>query len=219
MSKRIGILIDGTLRNLGSKVALTYNRRYMTEFTGIIDQFSPFANLPIADDEFLDFICDSALEIYGKAEFTYPNAIRDLNQLVLILENEGYEVVLISRDYYKVRPATLFFLSEAGCEASNIKFIKTPPSVWDVCDTLITGNITMLDTKPEGKDILVLISEENMNMDLNGCTGISTLIQAITYFKPDAFDAHIPEGTVDVEEVYPSDKFNEILDNIESDEV
>jgi hypothetical protein len=212
--KRIGILMDGVIRNLGSKVALTFARRFPDRpFDEVIDQYKPFSNLPLESDEFLEFICDSALEIYGKADYTYTNAVRDLNQMVQVLEPEGYEIVLIARDYYKVRPATLFFLSESGCEVSDIKFVKTPVSAWESCDILITGNYDMVDFTPESKELIYFVGEEGLNMDSNHRT-IGTLRDAITIFKPDAFSAALPEGTVDVVEEITEENFQDKLDSI-----
>jgi hypothetical protein len=220
MNKRIGILLDGTIRNLGSKVEVTFSRRFPDrEITGTIDPLKPFNHLPLEEDEFVEFVCDSALEVYGKAELTYPNAIRDLNQMIQMLEEDGYEVILLSREWHKVRPATLFFLSECGAEVSNIKFIRTLENAWNECDVLVTANQEVLETMLPNKDVIIISFEPSPEQSKFGLlVEAPTLREVLLHFKPNAFLAELPEGTVEVQENYPIEDTDKILEAIESEE-
>jgi hypothetical protein len=220
MNKRIGILLDGTIRNLGSKVEMTFKRRFPDrEILGEIDPFKPFNHLPLEDGEFVEFVCDSALEVYGKAELTYPNAIRDLNQMIQMLEEDGHEITLLSREWHKVRPATLFFLSECGAEVSGIKFIRTLENAWDECDLLVTANLEVLDTMGADKDAIIISYNPTPEQSKFGLVvEAPTLREVLIKLKPNAFLAELPEGTVEVQENYPIEDMDKILEAIKIEE-
>jgi hypothetical protein len=220
MNKRIGIVLDGAIRNLGSKVVMTFARRFPErEITGEMNPYKPFNHLPLGEDELVEFVCDSALEVYGKAELAYPNAIRDMNQMIQMLEADGYEIVLISREWHKVRPATLFFLSECGAEVSNIKFVRSYADAWDYCDGLVFANKEILETMPDNKDAYIINTEVGKELVESGVLMDSpTLKDVLLTIKPNAFDAALPEGTVEVDENYPIEETDKILNAIELEE-
>jgi hypothetical protein len=71
---------------------------------------------------------------------------------------------LVSREFLKSIPSTLFFLSKLGCRASNIRFVKQNEEEWGDVDVLITANPIALQNKPEGKISVKINAPYNKNV-------------------------------------------------------
>ena len=69
----------------------------------------------------------------------------------MVDEEEGIEVMIISRAVGRAIPATLFFLSKLECEIPEIKFVNEYEDMWDYVDVLVTANPIAINSKPEGK--------------------------------------------------------------------
>lgn len=162
------ISIDGVLRNLIQKFDYHYKDAYLTsEFINennfdynIIEPIqnnnllNSYKFQSIEEFEFFLFV-EYPIEIFGHAGLSFSNAFSELNRL--IYENPEHEFTLIGlNEMGKAKPATLFFLSKNGFLGSNIKFIKSEniENIWNNCDLWITDNKTILDFKPENKEVI-----------------------------------------------------------------
>jgi hypothetical protein len=126
-------------------------------------------HIPFKDvDEMNDFISSEfPLEIFGYSKEIEPGTMNIFNNWLTELPS-NVEVVLISNEISKTKPATLFFLSKTGFEGNNIKFIDDKTNIWDLCDILVTSS-EVKHLKPKDKKMIVIKREftENLTCDLN----------------------------------------------------
>lgn len=155
---KIGISINEVLRDTLSQMDYTYSK-YITGKDSTItrDEIKSF-NLEdyFAFDSKKDlnrFLYDEAsLEIFGHADQMVENLMTKFNMfLVDIDEEEEHTIELVSREFLRSIPSTLFFLSKLGCRASNIRFVKQNDEEWGDLDVLITANPEALKNKPKDK--------------------------------------------------------------------
>ena len=83
------------------------------------------------------------------------NSFNTLNDIYRDLRND-HELMVVSDEIEKSKPATLFFLSKFGCLIEKIKFFSkiTEDTLWDETDILLTANPNLILTKPEGKIVV-----------------------------------------------------------------
>ena len=155
---KVGISINEVLRDTLSQIDYTYSKYISgTESTITKDEVVSF-NLEEyfkfeSKKELNSFLYDEAsLEIFGHADQMFENLMTKLNMfLVDIEEEEEHTIELVSREFLKSIPSTLFFLSKLGSRATNIRFVKQNEEEWDGVDVLITANPIALKNKPMDK--------------------------------------------------------------------
>ena len=173
---KIGIAIDGVLRDFFSQLAYVHNK-YISEISDLAIEergedpedkireidlektpFTDYANM--ADffhfesiDSMNDFLYRKAsLEIFGHADMTLSNIMNQFNNFLMEMDDEGeHEIILVSREALNSIPSTFFFLSKTTCKAKNIKFYTKFEDKWNDIDVLITANPRVLDAKPDNK--------------------------------------------------------------------
>jgi hypothetical protein len=69
---------------------------------------------------------------------------------------DNHEIMIISDEIGKSKPATLFFLSKFGCQVEKIIFYNqfTLENVWGEFDLLLTANPDLLLNHPTDKKII-----------------------------------------------------------------
>lgn len=108
---------------------------------------------------------EASLEIFGHADQLNENLMTHFNMfLVDIKDDEEHEIEIVSREYDKSIPSTLFFLSKLGCKADRIRFVKNYEDKWDNADILITANPIALQNKPQGKISVKVKCDYNLNV-------------------------------------------------------
>jgi hypothetical protein len=114
------------------------------------------------------------MQIFGHAGSTETFTFNDLNDIYLKYRDNN-EMVIVSDEMGRSKPASLFFLSKFGCLLEKIKFYSnsTINSMWDEIDVLLTANPTLLLEKP--KDKIVVKFNTNYNKNVNCENEISTL--------------------------------------------
>jgi hypothetical protein len=128
---------------------------------------------------------DFAMQIFGHAGSTETFTFNDLNEFYLKHRDE-YEILIVSDEVGKSKPATLFFLSKFGCLIEKIKFYSksTIDSMWDEIDVLLTANPDYITNTPEGKTIVKYKTEYNKNIEtkyeIDVLKGFDEIIQKIT---------------------------------------
>ena len=172
---RIGITIDGVVRDFITKFESVYDKYYPVEleegeelpnrdintlnllehfkFTGGTEELNKFLYI------------DSSLEIFGHAGETKLNSVEHLNQLHNLIEDMGHTPIVISKELNNSKPATLFFLSKLSAKVNNIVFVRDYDKKWEHVDILITANPTTLETKPKEKVSIKVINHYNKDCD------------------------------------------------------
>jgi len=204
MTKRIGIEINGVLRDTFSKFTQLYEKHMVEENldgetffevdisgnTEVLENKNSFEykiksdvtslNLLehfsfIDENELYKFMYeDFAMQIFGHAGSTETFTFSDLNDLY-IKYRDNNELLIVSDEMGKSKPASLFFLSKFGCLLEKIKFYSnsTINSMWDEVDILLTSNPDLILNKP--KDKIVVKFTTNYNKDVDCENVISTL--------------------------------------------
>lgn len=177
---RIGIEINGVLRDTIGKLEQVYQKYFIDKWEGFEEQeFKYEMTLPVTslnlkdhfkfkdDEEFFSFLYEeNAMEIFGHAGSTETFTFNDFNNIYLDLRNE-HDIIVISDEIGKSKPATLFFLSKFGCLTEEIKFYSnsTINSMWDRIDVLLTANPDLLLNHPENVRVIKFNTEYNKNIE------------------------------------------------------
>jgi hypothetical protein len=106
------------------------------------------------------------MEIFGHAGSTETMTFNDLNNFYYNYRNE-HEIIIVSDEMGKSKPASLFFLSKFGCLVEKVKFYShtTINSMWDEVDVLITANPELIQNHPQDKKIIKFNTNYNNNTD------------------------------------------------------
>jgi len=178
---RIGIEVNGVLRNTLGKIEQTYQKFMIDKTEGIEyeDDFKyeiiyPIEDLEIKkhfnfrdDDEMYSFLYEEfPMEIFGHSQSSEYTTFNDLNEIYLNLR-DSHELLIVSDEIGKSKPATLFFLSKFGCLVEKIKFYSniTMNSMWNEVDVLLTSNPSLLLECPKDKIVIKFETEYNKNID------------------------------------------------------
>jgi hypothetical protein len=178
---RIGIEVNGVLRNTLGKLEQTYQKFMIDKTEGIEyeDDFKykityPIENLEIKkhfsfrdENEMYSFLYEEfPMEIFGHSQSSEYTTFNDLNEIYVNLR-DGHEILIVSDEIGKSKPATLFFLSKFGCLVEKIKFYSniTINSMWDEVDVLLTSNPSLLLEHPKDKTVIKFETEYNKNIN------------------------------------------------------
>lgn len=188
---RIAIEINGVLRNTINKIEQTYQKYYIDKTDGIEDEiFSYGMSLPVTsltlqdhfkfqdDDELFSFLYEEfPMEIFGHSQSSEYSTFTDLNELYVNLR-DNHELLIVSDEIGRSKPASLFFLSKFGCLLEKVKFYSnsTINSMWNEIDVLLTSNPTLLLEHPSDKILIKFETEYNKKIDtIHSITSIKEL--------------------------------------------
>ena len=107
------------------------------------------------EDEVYTFLYkEHTMEIFGHAGSVEYNGMNDLNDFYIDMR-DSHEIIIVSDEIGKSKPASLFFLAKFGCLVENVKFYSevTINSMWDSVDILLTANPNLLLNHPTNKRI------------------------------------------------------------------
>ena len=178
---RIGIEINGVLRDTLGKIEQTYQKFLIDKTDGIEDEETfeykmtyPINSLTLSehfsfpdDDELYSFLYEEfAMEIFGHAQSSEYNTFIDLNEVYISLR-DNHDLLIVSDEIGKSKPASLFFLSKFGCQLEKVKFYSnsTINSMWDEIDILLTSNPALLLEYPSDKILIKYETEYNENIN------------------------------------------------------
>ena len=182
---RIGIEINGVLRDTLKKVQQEYEKWYLNEnlkeLKLIEDDpeierkiISDVTSLELSkhlsfknDDEVYDFLYkEHTMEIFGHAGSVEYSSMNDLNDFYFEIR-ENHDILIVSDEIGKSKPASLFFLAKFGCLIETVKFYSeiTINSMWDSVDVLLTANPTLLLTHPTNKLVIKFNTEYNSHIE------------------------------------------------------
>jgi hypothetical protein len=184
---RIGIEINGVLRDTLKKIQQEYEKWYIdnpfkeeTEFEYKV--ISDLTSLNIGEhlafkdkDEIYDFLYkEHPMEIFGHSGSVEMASMNDLNDFYLDFR-DLHDIIIVSDEIGKSKPASLFFLSKFGCLIETVKFYSeiTINSMWNSIDILLTSNPNLLLNIPQDK--IVIKYETPYNLDVNTQHSIKNL--------------------------------------------
>jgi len=164
---RIGIEINNVLRNTLGRVQDVYEKWYIDnpyvdesverKVISDVTTLNIFSHLLFNNkDEVYDFLYkEYTMEIFGHAGSTEMSGMMDFNDFYLEMR-DNHDIIIVSDEIGKSKPASLFFLSKFGCLVENIKFYseQTKNQMWDSIDVLLTANPDLLLNKPTDKTII-----------------------------------------------------------------
>jgi len=184
---KIGIEINGVLRDTLKKIQQEYEKwnidnPFKEESDFKYEVLSDLTTLDItkhllfpSQDDVYDFLYkEHTMEIFGHAGSIEMSSMNDLNDFYMEMR-ENNEIIIVSDEIGKSKPASLFFLSKFGCLIENIKFYSkiTINSLWESVDILLTANPDLLLNYPENK--VVIKYETTYNLDIECKHTIKTL--------------------------------------------
>jgi hypothetical protein len=193
--KRIGIEINGVLRDTIGKFTQLYEKHMIEEsdhdgktfeidMSGNTEELIPkdeFEYKVLSDVTSLNLINhfkfndenelysfmyeDFAMQIFGHAGSTETFTFNVLNEIYLKYRDTN-ELLIVSDEMGKSKPASLFFLSKFGCQLEKVKFYSnsTINSMWDEIDVLLTSNPDLLLKKPKDKIVVKYTTNYNKNV-------------------------------------------------------
>lgn len=194
---RIGIELNGVLRDTLKKIQQEYEKWYIenpfkeeSEEEFEYKVISDLTTLNIMnhlkfknEDELYDFLYkEHTMEIFGHSGSVEISSMTDFNEFYLDIRN-NHDVLIVSDEMGKSKPASLFFISKFGCLVETVKFYSesTINLMWDSIDVLLTANPTLLLEHPEGKTIIKF--NTNYNSGINIEHSISSIKELKTKIK------------------------------------
>jgi len=186
---RIAIDVNGVLRDTLTKIQQVYERWYIDnqikqtededfkyEIISDVTTLDLATHLKFKDeDEIYNFLyVDHTMEIFGHSPSVEMNTFVDLNDFYFDNRDE-HEILIVSDEIGKSKPATLFFISKFGCQLEKVKFYSkvTLDNLWDELDVLVTANPELILDHPKGKKIIKFNTTYNTNIDCE--TSISNI--------------------------------------------
>jgi hypothetical protein len=178
---RIGIEINGVLRDTLKKIQQEYEKWYIdnpfkeeTEFK--YEVISDLTTLNIrehlsfpTDDDLYDFLYNEhTMEIFGHSGSVEMSTFQDFNEFYIEMRDE-YDIIIVSDEIGKSKPASLFFLSKFGCLVENYKFYSevTINSMWNSIDVLLTANPNLLLNHPTNKQVIKFNTTYNSSVKVD----------------------------------------------------
>ena len=178
---RIGIELNGVLRDTLKKIQQEYEKWYLEnpfkedEEKSEYEVISDLTSLDIRshlkfkdDDELYDFLYkEHTMEIFGHAGSVETSSMMDLNNFYLDMR-DNHDILIVSDEMGKSKPASLFFISKFGCLVETVKFYSesTINSLWDSVDVLLTANPKLLLEYPKDKTIIKYETTYNKDIEI-----------------------------------------------------
>lgn len=184
---RIGIELNGVLRDTLKKIQQEYEKWYIEnpfkeesefEYKVISDLNSLNISEHLAfknEEEVYNFLYkEHTMEIFGHAGSVENSSMMDFNDFYLEMR-DNHDILIVSDEIGKSKPASLFFISKFGCLVECVKFYSesTINSLWDSIDVLLTANPKLLLNHPDNK--IVIKYETSYNSEIDTIYKISKL--------------------------------------------
>lgn len=166
---RIAVELNGVLRDTLKKIQQEYEKWYLDNPFKEDDEkskyevFSDLTTLNITnhlkfndDDELYNFLYkEHTMEIFGHAGSVETSSMKDFNDFYLDMR-DNHDILIVSDEIGKSKPASLFFISKFGCLVETVKFYSesTINSLWDSVDILLTANPNLLLNHPENVKVI-----------------------------------------------------------------
>jgi len=178
---KIGIDVNNVVRDTLRRIEQIYEKWYIENpyFSDETDDFeykiiSPVNTLDLKshlafknDEHLYEFLyTEHTMEIFGHAGSVEYSTFHDLNDFYFEMR-DNHEIILVSDEIGKSKPATLFFISKFGCLVENVSFYseQTKNLLWDKVDVLLTANPSLISETPQNKKIVKYNTIYNTNSE------------------------------------------------------
>lgn len=178
---RIAIELNGVLRDTLKKIQQEYEKWYLenpfkednekSEYELISDltTLEILNHLKFKDeDELYSFLYkEHTMEIFGHAGSVETSSMMDFNEFYLD-NRDNHDILIVSDEIGKSKPASLFFISKFGCLVETVKYYSesTINSMWDSIDVLLTANPNLLLNYPKGKIVIKYETSYNKTIEV-----------------------------------------------------
>ena len=118
-------------------------------------------------EELFNFMYEEyAMELFGHAPSTEMTSFNILNDLYFELRDEN-ELLIVSSEIGKSKPASLFFISKFGCLLEKVVFFSeiTKNNMWNQVDVLLTADPILLLEKHVGKTVVKFNTSYNKHVE------------------------------------------------------
>lgn len=166
---RIAVELNGVLRDTLKKIQQEYEKWYLdnpfkedeekSEYEVLSDltTLDILSHLKFKDkNELYDFLYkEHTMEIFGHSSSVETSGMMDFNEFYLDMR-DNHDILIVSDEIGKSKPASLFFISKFGCLVETVKFYSesTINSLWDSVDILLTANPNLLLNHPENVKVI-----------------------------------------------------------------
>ncbi len=183
---RIGIDLNGVLRDTLGKIEQVYDKFYVSndgeesdfkyEIIYPIDSLNLMNHFKfVSGDDLYNFLyVEHPMEIFGHAASVEYTGMNDLNDFYNDMRDK-HEIIIVSDEIGKSKPATLFFLSKFSCLIENIMFYseQTKNNMIGTIDVLLTANPDLL--LKEFDNLKIIKFEQEYNKDSKAKHSINKL--------------------------------------------
>ena len=187
---RIAIELNGVLRDTLKKIQQEYEKWHIDNPFKEDEVISDLTSLDILNhlkfknkDDLYNFLYrEHTMEIFGHAGSVESSGMMDINDFYLDMR-DVHDILIVSDEIGKSKPASLFFISKFGCLIETVKFYSesTINSMWDSIDILLTANPNLLLNHPKEK--VVIKYETSYNKDIKTEYSITKLKELNTKIK------------------------------------
>jgi hypothetical protein len=180
---RIGIEMNGVLRDTILKFRQLYEKFNIDLIPELEESEEPVFKYEVIEpidsldllnhftfpskDEFYSFMYEEhPMEIFGHSPSVEMSTMNDLNEFYYEMR-DNHDILIVSDEIGKSKPASLFFLSKFGCLIEKFKFYSesTIDSMWNEIDVLLTANPNLLLNCPKDKKVIKFETEYNKQVD------------------------------------------------------
>jgi hypothetical protein len=182
--KTFAIEVNGILRDFIKKFEQFYQIEYADRSIGYpIDPFNPLLSFHFEDNELEDFLFQYSYELFAKSTLPSKELIAQVNQLYPELSENGYKIVMISREGHKFRNLTAFYISNfsAGFYFDQIRFYnKFDEYINENFDYILTANHKLSDLEFNNSKVILFDPDnkyENHNNRVNNIIEIFPLLE------------------------------------------
>ena len=164
--KTFAIEVNGVLRDFIKKFEQYYKFEYADRDVKYpIDPYNPLLSFHFENDELEDFIFQYSYELFAKSTLPSKEVIAQLNQIYPELSENGYKIIIISREGVKMRSLTAFYISNfsPGFYFDEIRFYnKFTEYTSENFDYILTANPKLTDLEFENTKI-ILFDPDNIH--------------------------------------------------------
>ena len=178
---RIAFDVNGVLRNTLGKAEQVYQKFFIDDYVKEENEneFEYSLSLPVTSMNLIEhfkfpkqedlydfFYVDFPMNIFGHAASISANTFNQLNEIYEELRDKN-DILIISDEIQKSKPASLFFLSKYGCLIEKIFFYSkfTIDDMLSNVDCIVTANPELLNIKD--KVIVKYETDYNKNIECN----------------------------------------------------
>lgn len=176
----IGIELNHVVRNINGQMLKYYAKdidpsidiEEINDKEGVLEKYLKF---PSKHDKNEFIYIDYPYEIFGCAktmEKNLPTSITNWLSDISDIEDKEIKIIFYSLGEEALTiQSSYFFLSRIGTRVREVIFPTDLNEVWDKCDTVITANKSMVESKPQGKKVVLVRRPFN-----EGCETSSDLV-------------------------------------------